>query len=256
MKKAGLALLGVLLGFSGTFTAHAECSLGVEQPEACVKTSVGITVLCRNKSAQVIEWLDTNDPSGEWELTRPNGQRVVAYRSRYPVSPELVSLAPGQEVTMGLPLTRWFTLAEAGTYHLRYRLPGGSGSGPLESGAVTFTMVPCDAMTILGKCRELLVKPAPDGERIGGFEDEAAFPCLEEALSTGVAPLSAIVSTLARSNTEAGTIILVNHYSAGGAFDRLAVWESLHGIDTTGLSEGLREQVGAILKEQPVTVKP
>lgn len=92
---------------------------GTWVPQICLKSSLLITMQCRNETQVPWEWLEPNDRRAAWELKRPDQQVDRTSASRYTTASELVSLAPGHELSLTIPVTRWFGLHAPGSYRLR-----------------------------------------------------------------------------------------------------------------------------------------
>ena len=255
MIQAAPWLFGFILAIGTPVKGRAQCSISVAEPQLCAQTSLSVTIRCRNESPSPLEWLETDNRRASWELTRPDGSSETAYRSRYSVGPRLLELPSGEELSVTAPLTRWFALADPGSYRLRFRLHDRSDSMLLETNEVSFSVKPCDAEAILTACQTFLNKSPADLEAVSGFETEAALPCMKEALARGSAQSVSIIEGLARINTPATIDVLVKHFYDSDAFDRLAVWQALHRVNTSGLSAELQERVSKVLKEKPVSIQ-
>jgi hypothetical protein len=249
----GLTLITVL-----PLNGQAHCSISAPEAKACVQTSLLIASHCQNESKAAEEWLDVGDSRGVWELIHPDGQVEKSQGSRYTTAPSLIRLAPGEESTIITPVTRWFALTSAGTYHLRLRV-GVSHSAPLQTNEISFGITPCDDADVLAACREFLrgnsTQPASTVglEAIGGFNRAAAVPCMAEALARNSTKFASIFDGLARIQTPEAVSILIHSFDTGDGFVRLGAWEALHRVNTPALSPELRQKIGRVLKEKPVT---
>ncbi len=250
MTSASGLLLSLILVLSAPANEAGECSLAIAQPQVCVKSSLLITIRCRNETKAPWEWVEPNDRRATWELTRPDQQAVRTSASRYTMSSELISVAPGHELNLSLPVTRWFALPSPGSYRLRFSLPSA-----FETNEIGFNVTPCTDDAILAACRSFLNGQHKDLEAIAGFDSAAAVTCMQEALAHQSEFSVSIIDGLARIQSPAAVDVLLKQFEIGNAFDRLGVWQALHRIDTSKLSDELQKRVAKVLKEQPITLK-
>src|ERR1700686_175426 len=113
------------------------------------------------------------------------------------------SLAPGDELSLTIPLTRWFALTDPGSYHLRFRLQDASGVLQTETNEIGFSVTPCTDAATLAECRVFLSGQHEDLEAVAGFDSTAAFPCMQEALARNSTSSVGIIDGLARIQSPA-----------------------------------------------------
>jgi len=252
LATAGLAQMRVELDDRPPF--EAGCSIAAVQPRVCVSSSLLITIHCRNDAQTPLEWLEPNDRRAAWELTRPDKKVERTSASRYTTSTQLISVAPGNELSVTIPVTRWFALADAGSYFLRFRLQDTSGALQIETNEIGFSVTPCADDAILTACRVFLSGQHEDFEAVAGFDSAAAVPCMQEALARNSTSSVSVIDGLARIQSTTAISILLKEFEIGNAFDRLAAWQALHRVNMSALSSELRQKVSKVLKETPITL--
>lgn len=255
MTQPVVWIFGMVLTLSSPVGEPGKCSLTATQPQVCVNSSLLINMHCQNDSQALWEWIEPNGQRAIWELTRPTKQVNSASESRYAMASELISVAPGHELNLTLPVTRWFSLSDPGAYSLQFHLHSASGSLQIESNKVAFTVKSCTDEAILAECRTFFKGQRENLEAVAGFDSAAAIPCMQEALSKNSEFMFGIIDGLARIHSPEAINILLKRFESGNAFDRLGVWQALHRIDTSKLSAELRKKVEETLKQQPVTIE-
>jgi hypothetical protein len=164
VRSTGMVLtLGTPVGEPG------KCSLTAAQPQVCVNSSLLINMHCQNYTQDLWEWIEPNGQRTTWELTRPTKQVNSASESRYTMAPELISVAPGHELNLTFPVTRWFSLSAPGSYSLGFRLHAASDSTQIESNKVAFAVKSCTDEAILAECRTFLKGQRENLEAVAGF---------------------------------------------------------------------------------------
>src|SRR4051795_6513379 len=131
-------LLSLALALGPSTKGATDCRLSIAQPQACAQSSLFVTLSCRSESQKPLEWLEPNDSRVEWELKRPDGQVERTNVSRYSTSPELVSVALGNDLSLTLPVTRWFSIKIPGAYRLRFHLKDMVDSAQIETNIAEF----------------------------------------------------------------------------------------------------------------------